>query len=147
MARVQDVAAYILEQRGPMTAMKLQKLCYYAQAWNLVWEEQLLFDSRIEAWANGPVIPELYRMHRSRLQLAAGDIPGDSTKLSSDEKGTIDAVLEFYGDMTAHELSDLTHREDPWRDAREAAGLAPMQRGTVEISPAAMHEFYLGYVD
>lgn len=145
MARVQDVAAYILEQRGPMTAMKLQKLCYYSQAWNLVWDDEPLFDSRIEAWANGPVIPDLYRLHRSRLQLSAGDIPGDATELSSDEKTTVDAVLEFYGEMSAHELSDLTHREDPWQDARAAAGLAPMQRGTVEIPPAAMHEFYLGY--
>ena len=28
-----DVAAYILDQKGPMTAMKLQKLVYYGQAW------------------------------------------------------------------------------------------------------------------
>ena len=147
MARVQDVAAYILQQRGPMTAMKLQKLCYYSQAWNLVWEDEPLFDSRIEAWANGPVIPDLYRMHRTRLQLSAGDIPGEPDRLKPDESSTVDAVLEFYGDMTAHELSDLTHREDPWQDARTSAGLAPMQRGTVEIPTSAMHEFYLGYAD
>ena len=29
---VHDVAAYILEKQGPMTAMKLEKLVYYAQA-------------------------------------------------------------------------------------------------------------------
>lgn len=32
MANVFDVAAYILEKEGEMTTMKLQKLCYYAQA-------------------------------------------------------------------------------------------------------------------
>src|SRR6267142_182405 len=32
-----DVAAFILKQRGEMTAMKLQKLVYYCQAWSLVW--------------------------------------------------------------------------------------------------------------
>lgn len=32
MASVLDVAAYILAQQGEMTAMKLQKLCYYSQA-------------------------------------------------------------------------------------------------------------------
>lgn len=147
MARVQDVAAYVLQQRGPMTAMKLQKLCYYSQAWHLVWEDQPLFGSRIEAWANGPVIPELYRMHQGQLEIEAGEIPGDAQQLAPDEASTVDAVLEFYGDMTAHELSDLTHREDPWRAARDGAGLAPMQRGTVEITAAAMHEFYLGYAD
>jgi len=52
-----DVSRYILERMGEMTAMKLQKLCYYAQAWSLVWDERPLFDERIEAWANGPVCP------------------------------------------------------------------------------------------
>lgn len=32
MADVFDVAAYILQRQGRMTTMKLQKLCYYAQA-------------------------------------------------------------------------------------------------------------------
>ena len=37
MASAHDVAAYILKKLGPMTAMKLQKLVYYCQAWSLVW--------------------------------------------------------------------------------------------------------------
>ena len=32
MASVTDVAAFILRERGQMTAMKLQKLVYYSQA-------------------------------------------------------------------------------------------------------------------
>ena len=42
MANVDDVAAYILNRQGPMTAMKLQKLCYYSQAWHLVWDSEPL---------------------------------------------------------------------------------------------------------
>ena len=49
MANVFDVAACILKQKGPMTAMKLQKLLYYSQAWSLVWDEKPLFPERIEA--------------------------------------------------------------------------------------------------
>lgn len=60
MANVRDVADYILAQRGPMSAMKLQKLVYYSQAWHLTWAEEPIFDARIEAWANGPVVPLLY---------------------------------------------------------------------------------------
>src|SRR5271170_6235706 len=59
-----DVAAYILQKCGPMTAMKLQKLVYYCQAWSLVWDESPLFNEPIEAWANGPVVPSLF----SKLQ-------------------------------------------------------------------------------
>jgi hypothetical protein len=54
-ATVFDVAAYILEKKGEMSAWRLQKLVYYSQAWSLVWDERPLFDEPIQAWANGPV--------------------------------------------------------------------------------------------
>ena len=64
---VLDVAAYILDKRGKMSTWKLQKLCYYAQAWSLVWDEEPLFEENIEAWANGPVVPRLYRKHQGQF--------------------------------------------------------------------------------
>jgi uncharacterized phage-associated protein len=64
MADVFDVAGYILQQKGQVTTWKLQKLVYYSQAWSLVWDERPLFQERIEAWANGPVCPDLYQVHR-----------------------------------------------------------------------------------
>jgi uncharacterized phage-associated protein len=39
MASVHDVAAFIIEKLGPISAMKLEKLVYYAQAWSLVRDE------------------------------------------------------------------------------------------------------------
>ena len=59
-----DVADYILAKKGTMSAMKLQKLVYYAQAWHLVWEDKELFPEEIQAWANGPVVPSLYTLHQ-----------------------------------------------------------------------------------
>ena len=44
MATVFDVARYILEKYGPLSAMKLQKMVYYSQAWSLVWDDAPLFD-------------------------------------------------------------------------------------------------------
>lgn len=139
MASAQDVAAYILEKRGEMSAMKLQKLVYYSQAWHLVWEEKRLFNDRIEAWANGPVIPSLYNSHRGRFKV--NECPtGDSRKLSKSQAESVDAVLDHYGSKTAFYLSELTHRESPWLDAR--AGLSPSERSSSEISVASMSEFY-----
>src|SRR4051812_1622007 len=70
-AHVWDVAEYILRKQGPMTATKLQKLCYYSQAWHLVWEETPLFNERIQAWANGPVSPALYYRHRLQYMVSS----------------------------------------------------------------------------
>lgn len=139
MASVHDVAAYILEKHGPLSAMKLQKLVYYSQAWSLVWDDRPLFDERIEAWANGPVVRELYERHRGRFQVDGWDA-GNPKELDGDERDTVDAVLDFYGPRSAQWLSDLTHREAPWKDARK--GMRDGERGDTEITLEAMMDYY-----
>ncbi len=141
MVSVLDVAAYILEKQGVMTTMKLQKLCYYSQAWSLVWDDRRLFEERIEAWANGPVIPELYERHRGLFQIGPGSLKdGEPRKLDAEGKETVDAVLDYYGDKSSHWLSELTHAEPPWKEAR--GNLGPGDHGSAEITPAAMAEYY-----
>jgi len=139
IASVHDVAAYILKKCGPMSAMKLQKLVYYSQAWSLVWEERPLFPERIEAWASGPVVPALYREHKGQFLLKDWK-RGSSKNLGKDDKETIDVVLKTYSRRNAQWLSELTHRESPWKDARQ--GLSPGEPGTAEITLAAMSEYY-----
>ena len=141
MATAHDVAAYILQRMGEMTAMKLQKLVYYSQVWSLVWDERPLFRSRIEAWANGPVVPALYQEHRGQFKVHEWP-RGNPKALSPGAIETIDAVLAFYGKKSSQWLSDLTHSERPWREAR--GSLAPGERGTQEITLASMHEYYSG---
>jgi uncharacterized phage-associated protein len=116
MADVFDAAAYILEQHGPMTAMKLQKLIYYSQAWSIVWDDDALFPEEIEAWKNGPVVRELWESHRGQFRVEK-IANGDFGNLSEDNSDTIDEVMKFYGDKSAQWLSDLTHLEDPWKNA------------------------------
>lgn len=145
MPRAVDVARYIVEKKGAMTAMKLQKLVYYAQAWSLVWDEKPLFDDRIEAWANGPVVRSLYAIHRLQFTVDSATFKdGDATKLSTTERETVDAVLEAYGDKPSQWLVDLTHSEAPWKNAR--GDLSPSERGRCEITPSAMLEYY-GSID
>lgn len=135
---VRDVAEYILQARGEMTAMKLQKLCYYSQAWSLVWDERPLFEEQIQAWANGPVCPVLYEAHRGAFSIRT--VHGNPDNLDETALETIDAVLDVYGDKSAQWLSDLTHSEAPWLDARE--GLDPGERSANPITRAAMAEYY-----
>jgi len=49
-------------------------------------------------------------------------------------------VLNHYGAKSAFWLSEATHMEAPWRDAR--GDLAPSDRSTREITRAAMAEYY-----
>lgn len=86
MATVFDVAQYILEIKGTLAAVKLQKLVYYCQAWSLVWDE----------------------------------VP--------------------YGNLAPYQLSELTHRETPWIEARK--GLERWERGSEVIPLDKIAEYY-----
>ena len=138
-----DVAAYILFKLGNIPTMKLQKLLYYAQAWSLVWDDRPLFSARIQAWANGPVVPSIYKKHRGQFSVMTWP-DGNRLRLDQDAVETIDAVLTFYGHRSSGYLSSLTHRETPWMEAR--GDLLPGERGSSVISDAAMAEYYGGLV-
>lgn len=121
MVNVFDVAKYILQQTGRISTMKLQKLCYYAQAWSLVWDDKPLFNEEFEAWANGPVCRELFNLHKGEYSvdkedILQGKLSGES--LTDEECETINIVLKSYAPKNAQWLSTLTHMEAPWNDAR-----------------------------
>ena len=122
-----------------ITTMKLQKLVYYCQAWSLVWDEAKLFQEKIEAWANGPIVPELYEIHRGQFKMSQWSL-GNPNNLDANQQKTVQSVLNFYGDKSGLWLSSLTHQEDPWVKARK--GLAPGERGDVEITIDSMYEYY-----
>ncbi len=136
-----DVACYILHQLKQCTTMKLHKLLYYCQAWTLVWDECPLFHERIEAWANGPVIRELFNFHKGMFQISESDMTQGNEQLLSDrQRGNIDEVLRFYGTKPSQWLIDQTHLEAPWIDARK--GLSQTERGNRVIENDAMYQYY-----
>lgn len=144
MASVHDVAAYILQQLGPISAMKLQKLVYYGQAWSLARRDAPLFDAEIEAWAHGPVVYDLFRLHRGSFVVQRWPT-GSAAGLTRREHDLVDDVLRVYGDMSASELSERTHAEAPWRDAR--ARIPAGQTASAVIPQDAMRRFYSSLAD
>ena len=143
MASVFDVAKHILHERGRMSAWKLQKLCYYAQAWQLAWTGRELFPEDFEAWGNGPVCYELSREHKGKFDVGEEDISrGDAAALTDDERETVDVVLEGYGSREPYDLREQTHSEPPWIDAR--GGLPESAKCDTVITKASMAEYYGG---
>ena len=142
-ATVHDVAAYILANAGPMTAMKLQKLCYFSYGYHLAWEDRQLFPERFEAWANGPVAPELYAQHRGSFQLDDGDIDGNPDALDMGEKESVDIVLDSFRKYTAHQLSEMSHEVDgPWDLARIRAGARELERSSEKLRDEDVFEYF-----
>lgn len=141
MACITDVATYILENLGSVSTMKLQKLAFYSQAYHLVNYGAPLFPEEFEAWANGPVAPDLFRKHRGEFVISRGFFgPLNSGALSEAERATVNHVLSRLKDWTGAQLSNLTHSEAPWQEAR--AGLAPNARSTRPIANQRIRTFY-----
>ncbi|AVD70080.1 hypothetical protein CAY53_00120 [Desulfobulbus oralis] len=139
MVEAVDVAAYILTLTGPVTTMKLQKLVFYTQARFLVKNGKPLFRNRIEAWINGPVVPDLFHRHTGMFMIGPGQLAA-SAGLSDRAREAASAVVRVLGPFSGEQLRQLSHNEKPWQDARH--GREPEDRSDQEISIEAMRTFY-----
>ena len=138
--QVADTLIHVARQRGlsDMTNLKLQKLLYYAQAWNLAFTGSVLFPDDIEAWVHGPVVPKVFRRFK-----ALGWKPIESQVTPQNDvylSGHIKSILTAYGAFGAIQLERLTHSEDPWKIAR--GGLPPDVSCNTVIARKDMTQYY-----
>jgi hypothetical protein len=136
-----------------MTPKKLQKMLYYCYSWHLALtaenedtEEILssrLFDATFEAWAHGPVIPEVYNAYKKNkytvIEESGIDIDVDEF-LNVDEIDSIEQVVEVYGDLNGNQLEQISHSEEPWIIARGDA--KPLDICTNKIDDFSIYSFY-----
>ena len=117
--KIFDIANYIISECDTITNMKLQKLVYYSHANFLIQNNKPLISSDIEAWIYGPVIRVLYQEFSSfsYKSIDKESQKGNKSKLTESEKKSIDEILILYQNISAGDLSDKTHAEDPWQDA------------------------------
>lgn len=57
----------------------------------------------------------------------------------------IDEVLERYGNLSAFQLENLSHKEKPWNEARK--GLEPHEASNNIIEEKQMKDFYKGKLE
>lgn len=134
-----EIASYFLSKES-MTHKKLQKLCYYAEAWcYALLDYKLTTDTHFVAWVHGPVSPTLYAKFRGYGWL---DIPKNNSIMVFDDKVTnlLEDVWFTYGELTGNALEVLSHSEDPWRNSRK--GLREDESSNRKINPEIMKSYY-----
>lgn len=140
MMNAQDTAHWFLS-KDSMTHKKLQKLCYYAQAWYCaLYDGNPLFPEEIQAWVHGPVIPAL---RFSYMVYRWNPIPvyeGKLSEISEEEQEVLQAVHHIYGSFTGDQLERLTRSELPWQLAR--ADCQPWEASRKVISVSSLCSFY-----
>lgn len=141
MLNIFDVAKYFLSL-GKMNNKKLQKLCFYAQAWYFALYNQKLIDTTFEAWIHGPVSPELYTRYKDwgglNIILSEEDI--HNVNISEEQKQFLKTIFLAYEQYSGDDLEKLTHKEEPWKDARK--NFKPDQICRVQISDDSIKTFY-----
>lgn len=138
MYSIFQVADWVLNKEA-MRPKKLQKICYYAQAWNLALKKEKLIDCDFEAWIHGPVCPKLYQKYKD----FGWDIIAqkESHEIKPEDLDILESVWETYGEYDGQQLEALTHEEMPWLNARK--GLGKWDNSNNKISDEDMKKFYL----
>ncbi|HFD13273.1 MAG TPA: DUF4065 domain-containing protein [Crenotrichaceae bacterium] len=122
-----------------LTNLKLQKLVYYAQAWNLALYDKPLFDDDFQAWIHGPVCPKLYSKFKQYRWNPITEKPSDVT-IPNDIKEHLIEIFDIYGKFSGYQLEQMTHAETPWIGAR---GNTPLDEASTAVIPKkAMKTFY-----
>lgn len=131
-ARYFIMRAYEDGAEAEMTNMKVQKLLYYAQSLHLALYEEPLFEAEIQAWRYGPVCPPAYGFY-SDFEARQLPIPRKESlsQLPSDKQELLEEIWGCFGGYHAYQLSDMTHDELPWKNARK--GLPPEASSTEPI--------------
>jgi len=130
MARASDVAKYLLAQMSDecgdtISALKLQKLLYYAQGCHLATYDTPLFPEAIKAWEHGPVVPAVWHAYK---QYESSAIPRPTTfdisTLKASQRELLKEVYRIFGQFSAWKLRNMTHVEPPWRDTARNATIS-----------------------
>lgn len=150
MTSIDNVCDYIIvrlaEAESCSNVLKIQKLLYYCQAWNLAFHNELLFEGNFEAWIHGPVNKDIYNRFRDTKSLYSQVTEEDILRsfnpadISEQDKLRINNVLDVYASFSGTQLEEMTHKEDPWTRAR--SGYRPSQRCDVPIDENLMKSYY-----
>lgn len=143
-ASILDVAKWFLSQSN-MTHKKVQKLCYYAQAYSLVFlNADICKDCDFEAWVHGPVNRTLWNILKDYgwedIELKSIDSNYFDSLFSTEQKNVLKEVWNAYGEFTSDELEALTHSETPWLEKRK--NLSIYENCSEVISKKTMRDFY-----
>lgn len=106
----------------PLTNLKLQKLLYYEQGFHLAMFGSPLFNDDIEAWAYGPVVPDVYHKMKEFQRNPLPVSPDKPLRLTDKEDDLFAEVYESFRGFSAIGLVDKTHGESPWKNAVAKGG-------------------------
>ena len=130
MEKIINVAQYVFTAYKKITGevideMKLHKLLYFAQRESLAITNEPLFEGEFEGWKYGPVCKEI------RNSITKDGIIDYDSDISDECKYIINNIILEYGSLASWKLSEITHNEKSWLNAR--VGLIDGENGNKKL--------------
>ena len=147
--KIEVIARYLLVKARDITPLALQKMLYYAQAFFYALFNQELFADNCQAWAHGPVYPDVYYKYRlygyNPIDAPLPETECGFSELTNREIELLDAIISAFGCYSGSVLERMTHSERPWRETR--GNLLPGDRSVTEINKTIIHEYFKQVVE
>ena len=147
--KIELVARYMLNKAVEITPLALQKLLYFAQAFfDALYNEPLFLDD-CQAWALGPVYPDIYYRYRDfgydPIEKTLPEEDSNFSELTTKELNFLDAIVEIFGMYSGQVLSKITHNEQPWIEAR--GSLLPSDCSVTVINRNTINSYFKQIVE
>jgi uncharacterized phage-associated protein len=135
------VVRYRSDNGAPIDPVTLQKMLYYAQAFHLARHGDVLLRERFKAWTWGPVIPQVWHhFHSNPGELVRPIISNHTASIAISTQTELKDVVDYFSRYNTFEISDATHHEDPWVEARQ--GLDDGKHSDRIISIENIRQYY-----
>jgi uncharacterized phage-associated protein len=121
-----DLARELRRRLPDAGDVKLHKLLYYCQGWHLARHGEPMFVESVEAWSNGPVIAEVWRIEKHNEERPP------SSQVPADALETVEFVIDRYGRFDGRDLIQITHSERPWLTVSSRADPGTWDDQTIE---------------
>jgi len=142
--KIDLITRYFINIVGDITALTLQKLLYYAQAFYYAIYNEVLFTDDCQAWVHGPVFPEIYHKYKEYGYNPINNMIEESEDnfdlLTSRERNFLDAIISSFGCYSGILLREMTHNEKPWIEAR--GNLHPSDKSAIVIDRNVINEYF-----
>jgi len=129
------------EDDNCLTHLALQKLLYFSQGWNYVFNNRALFQNDCEAWVHGAVYRVIYDEFKKFKYRPLPKMSKEIT-LPTEEVTVLEFVKQHYFNVyTAKALEKICHLEEPFVTARK--GFITHENSEEIIQKSSIKEYYL----
>lgn len=117
--RVESIANFFIDKKlKDLTPMKIQRLLFLSQSWNMALYNDYLIDDHFVMWKYGPVIPSLYhkiKLYKENAIDAHLAILINNNKIAfsfidnkdQQTKNLLEKIYEIYGSYSGQNLASL----------------------------------------